>query len=116
MKKLIVLFALASIPAFAQAPDTAPSVEGKAIFEHKCQGCHGADGAGHTRFGQKNKLPNFSSSRWQEGTSDQDILNMITNGSKKNPKMKSFKDKLSPEEIQAVAHYIRGLSRAPAAK
>jgi mono/diheme cytochrome c family protein len=119
MKKLIALFALAALPALAQTTAPAPaasSIDGKHIFETKCQGCHGADGAGHTKLGEKTKLPDFSSAEWQKKTPDNEIVEMITEGSKKNSKMKAYKTKLSKEEIDAVAHYIRGLGEAPAAK
>ena len=101
MKKLAALVLVASLPVFA--------ADGQFVFQHHCKGCHGPDGKANTRIGHKVKIPDFTSPAFQQKVTDAQLKEVITNGSKKNRKMKAFKDKLSAEEIDAVVHYIRQL-------
>jgi mono/diheme cytochrome c family protein len=75
----------------------------------KCRECHGDDGRGHTKVGKKEKIPDLTSQKWQSKHSDAQIKDTITNGSEDNPKMKPFKDKLTPEEIDSMVKFVRGL-------
>ncbi len=89
---------------------TAFGQEGEAInarnlFEYHCATCHGADGKG-TKRGHELKAPNFAAPDWQSKKKDEEILNSITNGKDKMPR---WSDKLKPEEIEALAKYVRKL-------
>ena len=42
---------------------------------------------------------------------DETIRKVITNGSEKNPKMKSYKEIFSPTEIASLIPYIRSLKQ-----
>jgi mono/diheme cytochrome c family protein len=79
------------------------------IYKAKCKGCHGDDGKGKTKMGEKEKIPDLTSAEFQTKHSDADIKETITNGSKQNAKMKPFKDKLTPEDIDGMVKYIRSL-------
>ena len=79
------------------------------IWKSKCQGCHGPDGKAKTKMGEKEKIPDLTDAAWQKKHSDADIKETITNGSKDNAKMKAFKDKLTPEQIDGLVKYIRGM-------
>jgi mono/diheme cytochrome c family protein len=102
MKKLLILtLTLAFTPAFAD--------EAGDIWKAKCKGCHGEDGKANTKVGQKEKVADVSQAEWQKKHTDADIRKVITDGSEKNSKMKAFKEKLTPEEIDSLVKYIRGL-------
>jgi|GEM_PF-516294 len=73
----------------------------------KCRGCHGMDGKGNTTVGAKEKVPDFTSPDWQARITDDAIMNIITNGSQRNPKMKAWKVELTPKEIAGLVPYIR---------
>jgi len=75
----------------------------------KCIQCHGSDGRGKTKVGKKEKIPDLTSPRWKSKHSDAQIKDTITNGSEDNPKMKPFKDKLTPEEIDSMVTFVRNL-------
>jgi mono/diheme cytochrome c family protein len=93
----------------AQSPSPAPLAPGagvQEIFEQRCKLCHGADGRGKTKKGIESKAPNFAGPRWQKHTTDDEIREAITNGVPKT-KMKAFKDKLTPGQIEALAKYVR---------
>lgn len=77
------------------------------IWKARCKGCHGDDGKAQTKVGQKEKISDFTLAEWQAKHTDADIKKVITDGSEHNSKMKAFKDKLSPEEIDSLVKYIR---------
>jgi mono/diheme cytochrome c family protein len=77
------------------------------LWKAKCKGCHGEDGKAKTKMGEKEKIPDFTNADWQKKHSDDAIKDVITNGSKENAKMKPFKDKLTPEQIDGLVKYVR---------
>jgi mono/diheme cytochrome c family protein len=93
------------LPALAWA-DTAEE-----IWQAKCKGCHGATGKGDTKVGEKEKIHDLTTEKFQKNHSDDDIRTVITEGSTDNPKMKPFKDKLTPEEIDGLVKHIRTLGK-----
>jgi len=80
------------------------------IFEQRCKVCHGADGKAQTKKGRQLKAKDFTRPKFQQHTTDKEIVDAITNGIKKR-KMPAFKDKLSPEEIQALVGYVRAFGK-----
>lgn len=78
---------------------------------YKCRGCHGMDGKANTAIGVKQKIPDFTSPKWQEQRTDEDIRKVIAEGSKKKgSKMKPFKNVFTPAEIDSLIPYIRKLA------
>jgi len=102
--KRIALLVLLSCSAGAFADDL-----GFQVWMSRCKGCHGLDGKAQTRIGAAEKIPDFTSAKWQASFADPDIKEVVTNGSPSNAKMKPFGDRLSAEEIDAVVKYIRSL-------
>jgi mono/diheme cytochrome c family protein len=82
----------------------------KEIWERRCTVCHGADGRARTKKGRELKTRDLTRPKWQQQTTDQEILEAITNGIPKR-KMPAFKDKLSADEIQALLPYVRALGK-----
>lgn len=81
-------------------------INAKSLFEYHCATCHGSDGKG-TKRGHELKARSFADADWQAKTTDEQILNSITNGKKKMPR---WSEKLKPEEMQALAKYVRKLA------
>ena len=77
------------------------------IWKAKCKGCHGEDGRAKTRVGQKENVADLTSAEWQKHNSDEEIHKVIADGSSKNSKMKAFKERLTPSEIDALVKYVR---------
>ncbi len=75
------------------------------LFEYHCATCHGEDGKG-TKRGLELKAPNLADAKWQDSKKDEEILNSIVNGKNKMPR---WSEKLKPEEMQALAKYVRKL-------
>lgn len=85
--------------AAAQAPD------GKALYEENCRKCHGV--IGNPPKTMKEKYPKIATfnAAFIASRTDDSVVKILTKG--KGEDMKSFKDKLSPEEMAAVAKYVR---------
>ncbi|PRQ04417.1 Cytochrome c6 [Enhygromyxa salina] len=81
-----------------------PKIDGKPLFEKKCKSCHGIDGKGDTTIGKKVDMPSLVKTKLSKAK----IVALITDGVP-DTKMKAFKTKLSKDEIDAVAAYVKKL-------
>lgn len=79
------------------------------LWQAKCAGCHGQTGHADTKLGKKENIPDFTIAQFQKHSSDEQLREVITEGSKKNPKMKAYKDRLTPAQIDELVKYIRTL-------
>ena len=89
--------------AAASSPRQEP--EGKAPYEANCRKCHGVRGVPPKTM--KTKYPKIATfdAEFFAAHSQDSIVKVLTNGKGEN--MKSFKDKLTHDEMVAVAQYIR---------
>ena len=89
-------------PAAATPDELAPT---RAIFKKNCSECHGEDGTGGTKTvdGKKLKVPNLRAGH-ALGHFDEDFIKQITKGGDGMP---AFKDKLTPEQVNLLVHFIR---------
>jgi mono/diheme cytochrome c family protein len=94
----------------AAAPAPAENAaDGKAVYDANCKKCHGAAGTPSAVMKKKfDKLAAFDAAFFARRSVDS-IVTILEKG--KNESMKSFKDKLSADEMKAVAAYIRSLAR-----
>jgi mono/diheme cytochrome c family protein len=74
------------------------------LYENRCAKCHGKDGRAKSLAGKLKGARNFTDSKWQSDTTDEHIVNSITNGKKGMP---AFGSKLSEAEIASLVVYIR---------
>ena len=111
--KWVGVIALAS--GFGGATTTsANAAEAKENWGHYCARCHAPDGTGNTKMGRKLRIKDLSSDKMQHKLRDEEIIDVIVDGNQEeNGKdgMPSFKDKLTPDERQALAAYIRTLKK-----
>ena len=89
---------------FGSFRSTSLKTDAVALFEAKCAMCHGKDGHG-TQFGKSKGAPDFNEAKWQKSVSDTKLNEAITNG--RNKSMPAWKNKLSPEEINALVARVR---------
>ena len=77
----------------------------RANYAQHCSACHGDEGKGGLVKvdNVKLKVPNLTEGHALEHP-DEKLVKQVTNGGDGMPK---FKDKLSPEEINAMVHFIR---------
>jgi cytochrome c6 len=97
MKKLVVALALTVAAGSAFAAD------GAALFTGKCTMCHGKDGKG-SPAGVKMGAKDLTTLKAAEA----ELAAVISDGRNKMP---AFKAKLSAEDVQAVAKYVKSLQK-----
>jgi cytochrome c553 len=105
MKKIILL----AITIGFGAAMTAAAADAKENFDHLCAKCHGADGKGQTKMGQKLGCKDYTDAKAQADLKDEDAFKAVKEGLKdKDDKtlMKPAED-LSDADIKALIAYIR---------
>jgi mono/diheme cytochrome c family protein len=105
----LVLFS-ASLSAWAGDPAT------ERTWKAKCASCHGVDGKGQTEQGKKQGVADMSNAAWQKKFTDDQIKAAIANGVNetrdgKKKEMEAYKNKLRPDQIDALVALIRGLGK-----
>ena len=89
--------------------------DAKVLYEENCRKCHGVRGTPPKTM--KEKFPKIATfdDAFIAKRSDDSVVKVLMKGVGKADDMKSFKDKLSPEEMTAVAKYVRtlGLKAGP---
>ena len=83
--------------------------EAQDIWADKCQKCHGVDGRADTKMGKKEKIADLTTPEWQSKHTDTQIRKVIEDGSDENRKMKPYKDRLTPEQIDLLVVLIRDM-------
>jgi cytochrome c6 len=102
VKLHLALLLSLSLATAARAEETTAEV-----WTAKCKSCHGPDGRAQTQMGKKEAIVDMSQPAWQQAQTDADIREAIAEGSPRNKKMKPYKDKLTPQQIDALVAYIR---------
>lgn len=100
---------LASPPAWAEA-----DVKTTRLWKAKCASCHGVDGKAKTETGEKLSIPDMTPAAWQKKVSDAEMKVAILDGIKRPGKpegMDGFRDKLTPEQVDALVALIRDLGK-----
>jgi mono/diheme cytochrome c family protein len=106
--KLILILALCAAGAI-----TASAADAKENWEKHCAKCHGTDGAGKTKMGEKLKVKDYTDAKVQADMKDAEMTKATKEGVKDgdSTKMKAFGDVLSDDEIKALVAYIRTLKK-----
>jgi mono/diheme cytochrome c family protein len=109
MKKLIV-FSVALLIAGAVSVRAA---DAKDNWDKNCKKCHGEDGVGKTKMGEKLGVKDYTDAKVQAGMKDEEMTKAIKEGVKdgETTKMKAFGDVLSDDEIKALVKYVRDFKK-----
>ena len=109
MKKLIVA-SLAFLVAGAVSVNAADTKEN---WDKHCTKCHGADGKGKTKMGEKLAVKDYTDAKVQDKMKDDAMIKAIKEGVKDGDttKMKAFGDVLSDDEIKALVKYTRDFKK-----
>jgi mono/diheme cytochrome c family protein len=109
MKKTILLVTLLGLSAALSAK----AAEAKDNWDSLCAKCHGAEGKGDTKMGQKLGAKDFTDPAVQAAMKDDAAAKAIKEGLKSDDGktlMKPF-DTLSDDEVKALVAYVRGLKK-----
>jgi cytochrome c6 len=109
MKKMILLVAVFGLTAAF----TAQGADAKENWTTICLKCHGADGKGDTKMGQKLGCKDLTDAKVQEGFKDEAAIKALKEGLKSDDGktlMKPF-EQLSDDDIKALVAYVRTLKK-----
>jgi mono/diheme cytochrome c family protein len=109
MKKILVL---ATVFGFAAVLNI-PAAEAKANWDTQCAKCHGEDGKGQTKMGQKLGVKDFTDAKVQADMKDDAAAKAIKEGVKDadgKTVMKAF-DALSDDEVKGLVQYVRAFKK-----
>jgi len=109
MKKIL---ALATIFGFAAVLNVS-AADAKANWDSLCAKCHGDDGKGQTKMGQKLGAKDFTDAKVHADMKDDAATKALKEGLKDadgKTLMKPF-DTLSDEEVKGLVQYVRSLKK-----
>lgn len=107
MKHALSMTAVLLAASAALSTAAAQASDGKAIYNENCRKCHGVIGTPPKTM--KTKYPKIATfdEEFVAKRSDDSVVKVLIRG--KGDDMKSFKDKMTPDEMKAVAKYVREL-------
>ena len=109
MKKLIIV----TVALLVAGAVTVRAADAKENWEKNCTKCHGPDGKGKTKMGEKLAVKDYTDAKVQDGLKDDAMTKAIKDGVKdgEKTKMKGFGDALSDAEIKALVKYVRDFKK-----
>lgn len=109
MKRTLVILVAVCAAGFLSAS----AADVKENYTKNCVKCHGEDGAGKTKMGEKLKVKDYTDAKVQAGMKDAEMTKKIKEGVKEgdSTKMKAFGDTLSDDEIKALVAHVRSLKK-----
>jgi cytochrome c553 len=109
MKKLLTI----AIAAFGMAALSASAADGKALYEQDCAKCHGADGKGATKMGQKLGCKDYTDAKVQAELKDEAATKAIKEGLKDKDGKVLMKpaEAASADDVKALVAYMRSFKK-----
>ncbi len=103
--------ATAAAPAADAKPAAAANGDVKALYLAQCKGCHGETGKGDTKIGKAKGARDYTTEAVKATYDEAKWVEAIKNGIEKDGKhlMSAYKDKLTEEQIKALAQYMKSL-------
>jgi mono/diheme cytochrome c family protein len=109
VSSVIVVAAVTGGPAVVAQKTSASQIDAPELYKTNCQACHGP--AGESPL----EPLSFVDDAWKHGSRLQDIVKIVTDGVEMTP-MLPFKEKLTKEEILAVAKLVRSFDKSLTSK
>src|SRR5579864_5220416 len=104
MKKLVAIgIAIAALIAWS-----AHAADAKATYEDQCAKCHGSDGKGQTKMGQKLRAKDYTDAKVQAELKDDAAIRAIKEGLKADDGKVLIKpsESLSDDDIKGLVAYM----------
>ena len=107
MNARLIIGAFLVLGVSSAARAVAQTSDAKTAYDENCRKCHGVRGVPPKTMKEKfPKIVTFDTA-FVGAHSVDSIVKVLTKG--KNDDMKSFKDRMTPDEMAAVAKYVRQL-------
>ncbi len=105
MKKLLVI----GLTVFAISAGSALVGDAKATYESDCAKCHGSDGKGQTKMGQKLGIKDYTDAKVQDAMKDDAAFKAIKEGLKSDDGKTLMKpaEGLSDDDVKGLVAYMR---------
>ncbi|HTY88544.1 MAG TPA: cytochrome c [Candidatus Acidoferrum sp.] len=109
MKKLLVI----GLSVFVVSSVSALAGDAKATYESDCAKCHGSDGKGQTKMGQKLGIKDYTDPKVQEAMKDDAAFKAIKEGLKSDDGKTLMKpaEGLSDEDVKGLVAYMRSFKK-----
>ena len=109
MKKLITL----TVVLMAGACVATHAADAKENWEKSCAKCHGADGKGQTKMGQKLGIKDYADAKVQAELKDDAAFKAIKEGlkDKEGKTLMKPSEGFSDDEIKALVQHMRGFKK-----
>jgi cytochrome c553 len=109
MKKLLTL----SCAFLVTTALNVTAADAKANYDKLCAKCHGKEGKGDTKMGQKLGIKDLTDAKVQDGFKDEDASKAIKEGLKDKDGKLQMKpvEGLSDEDITTLVKYVRTLKK-----
>lgn len=105
VKLALAIGVCSALPVFA--------ADGKATYEKECAKCHGTDGKGQTKMGQKVGAKDYTDPKVQDALKDDAAFKAIKNGlkDKQDKVLMKPSEGLSDDDIKAVIKHMRSFKK-----
>jgi cytochrome c553 len=114
MKKIIILAAVFGLAAAINAS----AADAKENYANLCAKCHGEDGKGATKMGEKLGIKDFTDAKVQDAFKDEQAIKSIKEGKKSDdgrtlmkPFVTGVDTPLSDDEVKALVAYVRAFKK-----
>ena len=108
MKKILII----TCAVLAIGTVSLRAADAKEIWAKDCAKCHGEDGKGKTKMGEKLGVKDYTDAKVQTEMKDEKMLKAVKEGIKEDDKtkMKAFTD-LSDDEVKALVAHVRAFKK-----
>jgi mono/diheme cytochrome c family protein len=105
MKKIIPI----AIAAFALSATSLLAADARSVYEEQCAKCHGSDGKGQTKMGQKLSAKDYTDAKVQADLKDDAAIKAIKEGLKNADGKVLMKptEGVTDDDIKGLVAYMR---------
>jgi mono/diheme cytochrome c family protein len=114
MRTALMLCAVAGVMWVGEPRGRADDAATARTFKSRCGGCHGPDGKGKTKQGEKMKIGDMTTAAFKKEMTPEKMKAAILDGFTRDKdgvkqEMKGLRGKIPDDQLDALIAYVRGL-------